>query len=80
MESNKQFSKRLQTVAATLATVCLNNKLFSERKLHKFEPLKSCPEAINSHQQPLLGKVKTAGQGYGFRASLGGSLEWQLKP
>ena len=32
-----------------------------------------------SHGQPLLGKVKTAGQGYGFRASSEGSLEWQLK-
>ena len=26
----------------------LNSKLFSERKSHKIEPLKSCPEAINS--------------------------------
>ena len=26
----------------------VNNKLFSERKLHKIEQLKSCPEAINS--------------------------------
>ena len=33
-----------------------------------------------SHWQPLLGKVKTAGQGCGFCASSGGSLEWQLKP
>ena len=35
---------------------------------------------LGSHQQPLLGKVKTAGQGCGFRASSGGSLKWQLKP
>ena len=33
-----------------------------------------------SHHPPLLGKVKTAGQSSGFRASLGGSPELQLKP
>ena len=34
----------------------------------------------SSHPWPLLGKVKTAGQGCGFRASSGRSLEWHLKP
>ena len=29
-------------------TVRLNSKLFSESKLHKIEPLESCPEAIHS--------------------------------
>ena len=33
-----------------------------------------------SHHLPLLGKVKTAGQSCGFRASSGGSLKLQLKP
>ena len=33
-----------------------------------------------SHHWPLLGKVKTAGQSCGFRASSGGSLQWQLQP
>ena len=32
-----------------------------------------------SHHWPLLGKVKTAGQSCGFRASSGGSLQWQLQ-
>ena len=33
-----------------------------------------------SHHLPLQGKVKTAGQSCGFRASSGGSLEWHVKP
>ena len=33
-----------------------------------------------SHHLPLQGKMKTAGQNSGFRASSGGSVEWQLKP
>ena len=33
---------------ASLLTVRLNSKLFSEMKLQKIEPLKSCPEAIST--------------------------------
>ena len=33
-----------------------------------------------SHGQSLQEKVKSAGQGYGFRASLEVLFEWQLKP
>ena len=63
-------------------------------KLHKIGPLKSYMEATTTgrvdqlwtkekcscHSQHMLGKVKTAGQGCGLRASSGGSLECQLKP
>ena len=37
-------------------------------------------EKCSSHSWPLLGKVKTVGQGCGLHASSGGSLECQLKP
>ena len=37
-------------------------------------------ENVLQPSSAYLGKMKTAGQGCGFRASSGGSLEWQLKP
>ena len=71
-----------------------NWKLFPLSKLHEIEPLKSYMKTTTAgrvdqlwtkgecsiYPQPLLGKVKSAGQGCGLHASSEGSLEWQLKP
>ena len=76
------------------STMQLNWKLFPMSKLYQIEPFKSYMEATtagwvdqlwikgdcSSHSQPLIGKVETAGQSCGFRASSGGLLAWQLKP
>ena len=80
-------------VTVSQCTMYPNLKLFPSEQLYKIESLKSFMEATttgqvdqlwtkekcSSHPQPLLGKVKTAGQGCGLHASSRGSLECQMK-
>ena len=94
-KKRKHLSNETKFSCAYIGPLCIQTGSYSHcASCMEIEPFKSYTKATtagrvdqlwtkrncSSHPLPLLGKVKTADQGCGFRASSGGSFEKQLKP